>query len=189
MRTAGIAGVLLLVSAARGRAQDWWSSWIGHETPVTTVALSCPVSTYAVGVVVKAGTWLDALRLECATLGTNAEHQSVQNTSWTSFAQQSTAPVLQLRCGGGRVLVGFRGRSGSWIDRIQAGCKSWSQSQGAHGTLTWTSAAGGVTGGDYEPITCPGSEAITAVKAKPIAGALGIRPPVIEAYQFRCYAR
>jgi hypothetical protein len=189
-RCPGLLALLVtgMLPAAPVRAQDWWSSWIGRETPVTTVALSCPTSTYAVGVVVKAGTWLDAMRLECGTLGTNGEHQSVSNTAWTSFAQQSSAAVLQLRCAGGKVLVGFKGRSGTWIDRIQAGCRSWSQSLGAYGTLSWTSAAGGSTGSEYGPITCPGNKAVTAVKAKPIEGALGIRPPVIEAYQFRCHA-
>ena len=185
MRTLAVVAGIALLGPDPLPAQDWWSSWIGKATPIPTTSHACAAGKYAIGIVVKAGIWLDALRVECASLGASGEHQNVAATAWTPDENGSTAPVKQLRCASGKVLVGLRGKSGDWIDRIQAGCRNWSRSQGANGTVSWTSAAGGSTGADYGPVTCPAGGAATAFKAKTITGNI-VRPPVVEAVQFGC---
>jgi hypothetical protein len=185
MKAALLPGLLILFSAAWGQAQDWGPSALmgGPGGDHTLRSLACASGKHAIGVQVYAGIYIHGLYLECASLGPAGEHTAGEMVGIVGSHLSGTAK--QLRCNGGEVLVGFKGRSGLWLDRIQIACKTWSRANGgAEGTVQWRSAAGGTGGQSYGPIYCPGKYGVSRVvgirEGNPLYGDLVI------SYQFYC---
>jgi len=147
-------------------------------------SLICPTGKHAIGVTVYAATYVNGFELECATLGANGEHQSIGTVSGMVGGSVGGAPK-QLRCPSGKVMVGFQGRQGMWIDRVQVACKPWRVSAGGtDGSVTWTSAAGGTGGVAYGPVNCGGKTGVRRIDGW--HGHFLLQGELVHSYWFYC---
>ena len=177
------AFVLLMALATTASAQQpyagaWESSPLGKSTVVNTVALSgygrseCPAGKLAVGLEIRAGTLVDAMRVECAKLGPNGEHQSMSQAGVAG--NTSGGNVRVMRCPAGQVITAARARAGEFIDQVSFACRSWNATQGLHGALRWQPAQGGTGGEPVGPVECPSGMAMSALRAKKSGSYLGM---------------
>ena len=180
----------LMLDAAPLAAQATWgpSAWMGSSGAASLYkSLSCPTGKYAIGVQAHAGVWLHGLMLECAFLGPNGEHQNPDMVPGM-IGDDDNGTTKQLRCSGGEGLVGFRGRSGWWIDRIEIACKRWNRANGGtEGSIQWRGVAGGTGGEAYGPITCAGKYAVYRVEGNGLYANFP-NPRTIGRYRFYCKA-
>lgn len=113
---------------------------------------SCPSGTRAIGLVVRADVYVSAVGLKCANLGSGGVHGV---TSETPLIGGDQGTVREVVCPNGRAMVGVRIRYGEVVDRIQVRCSPWTARDGAQGTASTTTGAGGTGGTDTASYTCP----------------------------------
>ena len=165
--------VLLLgfAIAASARAEnEWYSSWLGKSTGLNLITMTgnpasrCPDGKHVVGMEIRSGTLVDAVRVECASLGANGEHQGqVQGQVMGNYAGGS---VRTVRCPSGQVVTAMRARAGEFIDQVSFACRSWSATQGLHGSLRWQPAQGGSGGEPAGPVECPNGKAVAGLNSR-----------------------
>ena len=165
--------VLVVTLSARAGA-DWQSTALGKATVVNVLAggfdfghSSCPDGKYVVGLEIRSGTLIDAMRVECAKLGPNGEHQD--RTVGFTIGNELGGNVGLMRCPAGQVVTAVRARAGEFIDQVSFACRSWNATQGLHGSLRWQPAHGGSGGEPVGPVECPDDMAMTHLGAK-VAG-------------------
>jgi hypothetical protein len=179
--------LLVFLTAGVAQGQTWGpSANMGISGgPALYQSLPCPSGKHAIGLQVYAGIWVHGLRLECAALGPNGEHESAVMVAGT-IGTDNNGTVKQLRCSGGEVLVGSRGRLGWWIDRIEIACKHWNRANGgAEGSVSWRGAAGGTGGDAYGPLYCPDKYGVNRVDGNGLF-AVFPNPPTLGRYYFYC---
>lgn len=144
------------------KVEDGTYSWLtGHGGGSgTTSQLSCPSGYVAVGVVSRAGIYVDAVGLLCSylysdgSLGTAYAYGPTGGSGGTYYSDQ---------CPAGQMLVGLDGRSYSWTDQISGFCspvRTWVSSSPA--VYTYLAQRGG-TGGNYYWESCPNGYAVTSL--------------------------
>lgn len=170
---ARLACALLLGFAitASARAEDaWFSSWLGKSTAINMLATSgytsssCPDGKYVVGMEIRSGTLVDAVRVECASLGASGEHQG--HVQGKMIGNHTGGSVRTVRCPSGQVVAAMRARAGEFIDRVSFACRSWSAAQGLHGSLRWQPGQGGTGGEPAGPVECPSGKAIAGLQSR-----------------------
>ena len=74
----------LLAAKSSSRAQETWgpSSSVGGGGGSNFRTLTCPSGKHVVGLELHHGTYVHGLRLECARLGANGEHQTPEITNY-----------------------------------------------------------------------------------------------------------
>lgn len=161
--------LLGLITTTGAQAADWTSSQIGTTSLVNTFAglgsleeSKCPAGKYIVGLEIRSGALVDAMRAECASLGPNGEHQNLSQTD-TVGSTSGGRPRLS-RCPAGQVITAVRARTGEYIDQVSFACRSWKATQGLHGSLRWQPKHGGSGGEPVGPIECPSGTAMTMIK-------------------------
>lgn len=150
-------------------AQEWSSPWLGKTTLLNAAGArhdhsSCPQEKYVVGMVIRSGTLVDAIGVECAALGPNGEHQNVSEGPLLGNRHGGNARTL--RCASGHVVTAMRARAGEFIDQVSFACRSWTPSQGLYGSQKWQPAQGGTGGEPAGPAECPNGMAMTRMWAK-----------------------
>ena len=165
------ASLLLAVSSVappRAEAQEsWFSPSLGRETMIHLKSTSpsekstCPSGKVAIGMTIRSGALLDALELECASVDAAGRH--VGATEAIGYIGGSGGSARTVRCPAGRVIHGFKGRSGELIDQISFTCRAWKPGTGSHGGWTWRGPYGGSGGQSFGPVTCPGNGAVTSL--------------------------
>ncbi len=161
--------LLGLAMAVSAQAAEWTSSQIGTTSLLNTFAgvgtleeSKCPAGKYIVGLEIRSGTLVDAMRAECASLGPSGEHQNLSQTD-TVGSVSGGRPRLS-RCPAGQVMTAVRARTGEYIDQVSFACRSWSATQGLHGSLRWQPKHGGSGGEPVGPIECPSGKAMTKIR-------------------------
>ncbi|GEM_PF-2368571 len=82
-------------------------------------------------------------------------------TTYPAAGGNGTA--TELNCGDDEYLVGFKGRTGNWIDEIRPLCATISP-DGQRGTVTDDNGFAGGTGGSRSEFTCPADSYVWAMK-------------------------
>jgi hypothetical protein len=95
---------------------------------------------FAVGVDTRAGFYVDAVALRCATLGPNGQHQDAFTTS---FYGGAGGERRNLRCNNGEVVTHLRATYSHFMERLEVGCSPWTSDTGAAESVRWIGAAGG----------------------------------------------
>jgi|GEM_PF-1474959 hypothetical protein len=176
----------LLATGTALAADSWTSSPLGKSTPFnaglavgTEVATlpgtlitggagsgkgpsSCSNGKYVVGLEIRSGTLVDGMRVECARLGPNGEHQDRTQGNW--LGNETGGNVRFMRCPAGQVVTAARARAGDFVDQVSFACRSWNATQGLHGSLSWQPAHGGSGGQPAGPVECPDSMAMTELE-------------------------
>jgi|SRR5690606_17072507 len=163
--------LLALAMTTSARAEnEWFSSWLGKNTVINMLgatgydASSCPAGKYVVGMEIRSGTLVDAVRAECASLGPNGEHQG--HVQGNTIGNYGGGNVRTMRCPSGQVVTAMRARAGEFIDQVSFACRSWSAAQGLHGSLSWQPAQGGRGGEPAGPIECPNGKALAMIQGR-----------------------
>jgi hypothetical protein len=182
-----VAGLLAIPGVTGGlEAQDTWvSATIGKLTFNNQSTRTCPAGKFVVGLQIRSGWYVHTIEVECAKLGPAGEHQSVENVGYIGESGTSGGQAHQSRCPSGKVIVGFKGRAGLWIDRIQVGCKSWKAGSGTEGTIQWLTAWGGTGGEPYGSLTCPAHMAIDYMRGDMFLNVLTLQAG-LSSYVFVC---
>lgn len=179
-----IATLLLGLAATTGTyanagGASWTSSWLGKGTFINIYGAigfqqesSCPSNKYVVGLEIRSGMLIDAMRVECATLGPSGEHQNISQGAFVG--KEMGGSVRLMRCPSGKVVTAARARAGEFIDQVSFACRSWNATQGLHGSLAWQSPHGGSGGEPVGPVECPSGLAMTRLKAKASGSYIGM---------------
>ena len=164
-----LCALVLGLPAAGAAAEYWDSPRLGKGTVLNTLrsrhdASGCVGERLAIGMVIRSGTLVDAIGLECAALGPNGEHQNLSQGTLVGNAHGGNARTL--RCPSGQVVTAMRARAGEFIDQVSFACRSWSATQGLHGSLRWQPAQGGTGGEPAGPVECPSDKALLTLWVK-----------------------
>lgn len=167
-----IAACMAFLSTETHAQETWTSGMLGKRTVINSLvgpyqSSACPEGKYVIGLEVRSGWWIDGMRVQCATLGPNGEHQAhSQSIGLNAIGSYDGGQMQVLRCPSGQVLTAFKGRAGEFIDRLQFACRGWNAQQGSHGATTWMAAQGGTGGEPYGPAACPDGMAVTQLNGK-----------------------
>ncbi|HEY8539621.1 MAG TPA: IPT/TIG domain-containing protein [Steroidobacteraceae bacterium] len=183
----------LLAPASALAADSWTSSPLGKSTLLNTASYgagapvnlvgtvtgmatgagpsACPNGKYVVGVEIRSGTLIDAMRVECAKLGPNGEHQDRTQGAW--LGNERGGNVRIMRCPAGQVVTASRARAGDFVDQVSFACRRWNAAQGLHGSLSWQPAHGGSGGEPVGPVECPDGMAMTELGGRKAGSYIG----------------
>lgn len=123
--------------------------------------VACPAGEYAVGLTVSvhpmsvpigillAPKVITGMALRCAALAPGGQHGTVSTTDWVG-----DIPNENLACPDGKVLYGFKGRSGFVLDQVSVACVPWTLDGGADGPPQWIGPSGGTGGSAFSEQMC-----------------------------------
>ena len=152
-----------------------WTSVIIGEGGYAIGSLDCG-QQFAVGVVVRAGWWIDALALRCAGLTATGSHQSYSTTRFLGGGGGEPAEVI---CLNGTVLYGFVTSYGDYVNRINLYCIDWTADRGSVAPFARRDVVGGSFSGDREATAfCPGPLAVSSMEV--FGGSY------VEGFRFTC---
>ncbi len=171
-------GLAMTAGGQQPYAGSWESTPLGKSTLLNVLTRTdigrseCPPGKFAVGLEIRSGTLVDGMRLECAKLGPNGEHQNLSQAAMVGNVTGGNARVV--RCPSGQVITAVRGRAGEVIDQVRFACRKWNASQGLHGPLNWLAAHGGTGGEPFGPVECPDGMATMTLRAAVSASYIAI---------------
>ena len=146
-----VVALLVVSFPAATPALDYTS--VAGGSGGTAYALGCPADMALVGIKGYAGSYIHGLQGTCAQI--NHDGSWVGRTVTTGFAGTSDGAAFDLTCPGGRVVSGFKGAAGLYVDRLTLRCGRL----GPAGTLAAYGehldvTAGGTGGTSFGPTDC-----------------------------------
>ena len=114
-----------------------------------------------IGVAGRSGNWVDQIRGICMRFdGVNRiAIWRGDPTQGASFGGQGGEPFQRV-CPRNQAVVGFRGRAGFYVDRLQIGCQAFTDSGQPIGAVTWLTPVGGTGGAPFGPLRCAANGAV-----------------------------
>ena len=130
----------------------------------TAFRAECSFGEVVVGIYGRSGSWIDQVGAFCKRAVYGALTGSSRKTSSHGGNGGS---YFENRCPSGEVVVAFKGRSGSYMDRIEIGCAPLKDSGKNRGDPTYTDTPSGSMGGSpFEPYECRSNLVATGIHGK-----------------------
>ena len=120
-----------------------------------------------IGVAGRSGNWLDQIRAICMRF-TGVNRIAIWRgnpTQGASMGGQGGEPFQRV-CPRNQAVVGFRGRAGSYLDRLQIACQAFTDSGHPIGPVTWLAPVGGIGGGPFGPLRCTANGAVQSLSGR-----------------------
>ncbi|MBX2868691.1 MAG: hypothetical protein KTR18_08450 [Acidiferrobacterales bacterium] len=128
-------------------ALDHWDSPVVGGPGGTGFKFDCPADEALVGIEIRSGWWIDAIRPFCATVNGTNTGEVIGATEFVG----GDGGILDSRiCQEGSVMNGLLGKSGAYIDSLRLECLDL-----ASADIDNIGVLGGTGGGSFQPIRCP----------------------------------
>ena len=127
-------------------------------------SLSCSQGYVAVGIFGRSGGYIDQVGLECAFM-----YSDGSLSEWSRYRTGTAGGYgggpFSITCPSNQAIVGLKGRSGGYVDRLGIFCSTVSNWR-TYATIQHASSEAGGTGGGYFSDTCPGSYVLTTLNLR-----------------------
>ncbi|GIX46731.1 MAG: hypothetical protein KatS3mg131_0942 [Candidatus Tectimicrobiota bacterium] len=137
---------------------------------------SCAAGEVLVGLKGRSGWWLDQVQVQCVRIDGQGRWSSGVVTRGSAGGNGGN-PFTRT-CSSGYAVVGFDGKAGSYVDRLELRCRKLTGASSTSGSEVALAAVGGNGGRDFSAKRCPSS--------RPAVGIYGRSGSYVDAFGLVC---